>query len=263
MAGQTTAAAPSPLAFVTAILHGDGGFVPTEGIGAIPLALAPTATESGVEFASGATGLGDPLRRGASRWRHDGGRRIRRGRCGRLQQQWSRHLSRARSRSRTRRAPGVGWRASRSSRPASAPTWPCAAGRRRRTCGSTCRAMASSAACWSRRPPLSTGLDHDGWVPARLIAPMAYDEAHGSGPSGQREYLERILAEPWWRRHVGEARVLHRGRRPIGDRLPPLPPEHESGDDSPVDAVPAGWPTAAPSSSDSTFAAAPPTRASG
>ena len=50
VAGQTTAKAPSPLAFVTAILHGDGSFVPVAGMGSIPLALARAATESGVEF---------------------------------------------------------------------------------------------------------------------------------------------------------------------------------------------------------------------
>jgi phytoene dehydrogenase-like protein len=41
-----------------------------------------------------------------------------------------------------------------------------------------------------------------------LIAPMAYDDAQRLGTSGQKEYLERVLAEPWWRIHVGEARVL-------------------------------------------------------
>jgi phytoene dehydrogenase-like protein len=52
------------------------------------------------------------------------------------------------------------------------------------------------------------GLEHDGWRPARLIAPMAYAEARRVGPTGQRAYLERVLDEPWWRAHVGEARVV-------------------------------------------------------
>ena len=53
VAGQATAAAPSPLAFVTAILHGNGSFVPVAGMGTIPLALARAASESGVEFRLG------------------------------------------------------------------------------------------------------------------------------------------------------------------------------------------------------------------
>ena len=53
VAGQTTVAAPSPLAFVTAMLHGTGSFVPITGMGTIPLALARAATESGVEFRLG------------------------------------------------------------------------------------------------------------------------------------------------------------------------------------------------------------------
>ena len=36
---------------------------------------------------------------------------------------------------------------------------------------------------------------------------MAYTR-RTAWPSGQKAYLERVLAEPWWREHVGEARVL-------------------------------------------------------
>jgi phytoene dehydrogenase-like protein len=51
-------------------------------------------------------------------------------------------------------------------------------------------------------------IQSDGWWPARLLAPMDYSLAERDGPRGQREYLERILAERWWRDQVGEARVL-------------------------------------------------------
>ena len=67
--------------------------------------------------------------------------------------------------------------------------------------GELCRLLVTPAA-------VVDGLGRDGWVPARLIAPMAYDEAQRIGPEGQREYLERVLSEPWWREHVAEARVL-------------------------------------------------------
>lgn len=52
------------------------------------------------------------------------------------------------------------------------------------------------------------GLVRDGWVPARLIAPMAHDEAQRLGPVGQRDYLDRVLDESWWHEHVGEVKVL-------------------------------------------------------
>ena len=49
----------------------------------------------------------------------------------------------------------------------------------------------------------------DDWVPARLIVPMRHGEAQALGPEGQRRFAEQVIAEPWWRAHVTEARVLH------------------------------------------------------
>ncbi len=43
---------------------------------------------------------------------------------------------------------------------------------------------------------------------ARLIAPMRHAEAQALGPDGQRAFAERLLAEPWWRAHVADAEVL-------------------------------------------------------
>lgn len=50
--------------------------------------------------------------------------------------------------------------------------------------------------------------DLDGWFPARLLAPMRYDEAEKSGAAGQQEFLERVLEEQWWRAHVSAARIV-------------------------------------------------------
>src|SRR5262249_3803832 len=55
--------------------------------------------------------------------------------------------------------------------------------------------------------PTST---RDGWWPARLLSPMDHTQAERAGPAGQRAYLERVLAEPWWREHVAEFRILAR-----------------------------------------------------
>jgi hypothetical protein len=67
--------------------------------------------------------------------------------------------------------------------------------------GELCRLLVTPAA-------VVDGLGREGWVPARLIAPMCYDEARRLGPGGQREFLERVLAEPWWRQYVDDSRLL-------------------------------------------------------
>jgi phytoene desaturase len=54
---------------------------------------------------------------------------------------------------------------------------------------------------------LTPGVEHDGWRPARLMAPMAHAQAE-AGVAEQQAYLERVLAEPWWQEQVGEYRVL-------------------------------------------------------
>jgi len=46
-------------------------------------------------------------------------------------------------------------------------------------------------------------------VGMRLIAPMRHAEAQAMGAVGQQAFAERLLAEPWWRAHVDDAQVLH------------------------------------------------------
>jgi len=207
VAGQSTAEAPSPLAFVAAILHGVGAYYPTGGLGAVPRALAEAAQAVGVEFRFGAkvaairhecgrargvvTEAGDTIdadavvsdRNGVGTYLDlvpDALPPTARERLGRLPLQ----------------SPGVcAYLAVRGG------TEPPYLRFRLPGSGELCRLLVTPAA-------LAPGLARDGWAPARLIAPMAYDEARRVGPAGQREYLDRILAEPWWRAHVGEARVL-------------------------------------------------------
>jgi phytoene desaturase len=54
VAGQRPEQAPSPLAFVPALVHSVGCFYPKEGIRAIPAVLAKAAAAAGVEFRYGA-----------------------------------------------------------------------------------------------------------------------------------------------------------------------------------------------------------------
>ena len=53
IAGQRIDEAPSPLAFVPALIHSVGAFYPVEGIGSIPRTLARVAAKAGVEFQYG------------------------------------------------------------------------------------------------------------------------------------------------------------------------------------------------------------------
>ena len=50
IAGQRIDAAPSPLAFVPALIHSVGAFYPADGIGSIPRTLTRVAARAGVEF---------------------------------------------------------------------------------------------------------------------------------------------------------------------------------------------------------------------
>ena len=45
-------------------------------------------------------------------------------------------------------------------------------------------------------------------APVRLLAPMRYDDAEAGGESGQARFLADVFAETWWRDSVGASRVL-------------------------------------------------------
>jgi phytoene dehydrogenase-like protein len=50
--------------------------------------------------------------------------------------------------------------------------------------------------------------EREGWYPARLLSPLRYSEAQNGGAAGQRQYLEKIMKEAWWKPLTGEARTL-------------------------------------------------------
>lgn len=206
VAGQTTAEAPSPLAFVPAMIHTVGAYYPAGGIATVPRALETAAASAGVELRFGTT-----VRRILS----DGGR------IHGIQTTEDQYLA---ADAVISNAGGVGTyldlvaetplpvRRRLEQMPLQSP--------------GICAYLAVKGGA---RPPylrfllpggnqlcrllvlpevMAPGLRHDGWAPARLIAPMRQEEAQRLGPSGQRAFLDRILAEPWWRAHTGEARVL-------------------------------------------------------
>lgn len=204
VAGQSLDQAPSPLAFVPALIHTAGAFYPIEGIGAIPQALEKAARAAGVEFHYGVrvkaikckdgrargieTAQGDYVLADAVLSNYSGVGtyldlvevpKAVRDRLQRLPLQ----------------SPGVcAYLAVRNPSkdmylrfllPGS---------------GETCRLHVTPSA-------VAPQLKRDGWWPARLIAPMPYSLAE-RGAEAQREFLERVLAEKWWRENAGEHKLL-------------------------------------------------------
>lgn len=51
-------------------------------------------------------------------------------------------------------------------------------------------------------------LEKNGWAPARLISPMRHGVAEGLSVAEQHDYLDRLLAERWWQEGLDEFRVL-------------------------------------------------------
>jgi len=55
---------------------------------------------------------------------------------------------------------------------------------------------------------------HGEWYPARLLGPMEHVKAQRMGQQAQAEYLEMLLQEKWWQKGIDEYRVLAR-RTPV------------------------------------------------
>jgi phytoene dehydrogenase-like protein len=207
VAGQTTAGAPSPLAFVAAILHGVGAFLPHDGISAVPKTLAAAARQAGVEFQLETTVAAIPCdRRRARGVTTADGTFLEADAVVSNSSGVGTYLELARD------AVPIAARRSLETLPLQSPgvcAYLAVRGGSRPPYlrfrlpggGELCRLLVTPAA-------VVDGLERDGWVPARLIAPMSFDAAQRLGAGGQREYLERILSETWWREYVDEARVL-------------------------------------------------------
>ncbi len=206
IAGQKLAAAPSPLAFVPSLIHHFGAYYPLGGIAAVPQALLSIAAAAGVEFHYGMkvrairceggraigveTGQGEFIEADAVVSNVNG---------------VSTYLElvpeiprRARRQLSTLplQSPGVcAYLAIKGKTPPPYLRFYLPGG------DEPCRLMVAAS-------EVSPEAERGGWWPARLIAPMDYLEAEGGGPEAQREYLERIVGEGWWKEGISEYRVL-------------------------------------------------------
>jgi phytoene dehydrogenase-like protein len=206
IAGQRPDEAPSPLAFVPALIHSKGAFYTRGGIGAIPRALAQVATSIGIEFHYNSRVHAIRCERGKVRgvetqpgtfWPAEAVVSNAPGLATYLDlvdatpPRVRRQLERL-----PLQSPGVcAYLAVRSSMK------PPYLRFRLPDQGGLCR-------LFIRPGVMEAALERAGWWPARLLAPMSYERAEQAGPAGQRAYLAQLLAEEWWRDQITEFRVL-------------------------------------------------------
>jgi phytoene dehydrogenase-like protein len=207
VAGQRPEEAPSPLAFVPALVHSVGCFYPKDGIRVIPEVLARAAIAAGVEFryrtkvkkictdGAGVTGVESndgekfPVDAAVSD-------------CGIAT--YLELLDHKESPSQQRceklplQSPGVcAYLAVKGKMEAPYLRFLLPGGEER------CRLLI--------RPGVMNPEEKRGeWYPARLLGPMDHARAQSLGPVGQAEYLEKLLQEKWWQEGIDEFRVLAR-----------------------------------------------------
>ena len=205
VAGQTTTQAPSPMAFVPALMHTVGAYYPRGGIRIIPKILESAAISAGVEFRYGirAKNIQSEGRRIVGVETTEGEfiaasavlsnasaistylQLLREppanaGKLARLPLQ----------------SPGVcAYLAVRGRMAPPYLRFRLDEGNRR------CRSLIQPAL-------VDSSIHSQDWFPVRLLAPMNYADAQNTGPEGQLEHLDRILAEEWWKEGFSEIRVL-------------------------------------------------------
>jgi phytoene dehydrogenase-like protein len=207
VAGQRPEEAPSPLAFVPALVHSVGCFYPREGIRAIPAVLAKAGAAAGVEFRYGAKAKRICTKDGrVSAVETNTGETIAADAvvsdCGiatyleLLDQKES--PSRERCEKLPLQSPGVcAYLAVKGKMKPPYLRFLLPGGDER------CRLLI--------RPGVMNPEEKNGeWYPARLLGPMDHAKAQGMGATGQGEYLEKLLEEKWWREGIDEYRVLAR-----------------------------------------------------
>jgi phytoene dehydrogenase-like protein len=207
VAGQRPEDAPSPLAFVPALVHSVGCFYPKEGIRAIPAVLEKAAVAAGVEFR---------YRTKAKKICVAGGRVVAvesaAGEAFRADAVVSdcgiatylelldhkQGANRKRCESLPLQSPGVcAYLAVKGRMDAPYLRFSLPGGDER------CRLLI-------RPGVMNPEGNKGGWYAARLLGPMDHAKAQKMGAMGQAEYLGKLLEETWWREGIEEFRVLER-----------------------------------------------------
>ena len=206
IAGQRIDEAPSPMAFVPALIHSVGAFYPIDGISTIPRTLARIAAEAGVEFQYGTkvraivceqdrvsgveTSNHEFIAADAIVSNYSG--------IGTYMEllEGTPGPARTRLKKLPLQSPGAcAYLAVRGET-----TQPYLRFKLPGN-GELCRLLVMPAV-------VVPELKKDGWFPARIISPMRHEVAERLGVEGQRDYLQQLLEERWWREGVDEYRVV-------------------------------------------------------
>lgn len=206
IAGQSIDEAPSPMAFVPALIHSVGAFYPVEGIAMIARVLTRIAMERGVEFQYDTQVRKIICEGGKVRGietkdeefiatdtivsNYNG--------VGTYMEMLSETPNRVRDKLNDLPLQSPG-----------ACAYLAIRGKPRRPYlrfqlpgnGGLCRLLVMPAV-------VAPEVEKNGWFPARVLSPMKYEDAEHLSVEGQREYLNQVLSEPWWREGVDEFRVL-------------------------------------------------------
>jgi phytoene dehydrogenase-like protein len=205
IAGQPVGEAPSPMAFVPALIHRFGCFSVIGGVARIPQALTRAATDAGVRFRFDTSVCKIRTRDGrVAAVETSDGERIEAAavvsNCNAIRtyvdllDSLSHHV-RERALRLPLQSPGVCAYLAMKGTPQS-PYLRFVLPEEER-----CRVLITPGT-------LHPEIVRDGWFPARLLGPMDYADAERLGANGQREYLECLLGESWWREKVEAFRVL-------------------------------------------------------
>ena len=205
IAGEGMNSAPSPLAFVPSLIHTAGAYYPVGGIHAIPRVLTAAAVHAGVDF------------------RYDTSIRTIRSEAGRVTGAETTAGEFVPADAIISNAGGIGTYCELLDAP------PPTRERLARLPLQSPGVCAYLAVRGTPKPPylrfslpggdelcrlliqpavMDAGLTRDGWQPARLLSPMRHETAERLGEAGQRAYLDKMLAETWWREGIAEFRVL-------------------------------------------------------
>jgi phytoene dehydrogenase-like protein len=206
VAAQTLEEAPSPLAFVPALLHTVGAFYPAGGVSSIPRALARTAISLGVEFKFHTRACA--IRRADGRAVGVETSRDEFIACDAVVSNYSGVGTHLELLSEIPRSLRETWAKLPLQSPGAC-AYLAVKGKveppylrfHLPSDGQICRLFIQPSV-------IEPELARDGWSAARLLSPMEHGLAERLGEAGQREYLEQMLAESWWRMLVGESRVL-------------------------------------------------------
>jgi phytoene dehydrogenase-like protein len=206
IAGQRIDEAPSPMAFVPALIHSVGAFYPVGGISTIPRTLGRVAAEAGVEFQYGTRVRRIVCERGSI-----SGIETNEGKFVAADAIVSNYSGIGTYLEMLEETPARA-RQSLNKLPLQSPgacAYLAIRGEARQPYlrfklsgpGELCRLLVMPAV-------VAPELKKNGWFPARLISPMRHEVAERLGVEGQRDYLNQILEESWWREGIDDYRVV-------------------------------------------------------